>query len=190
MAMSRLSNKTLVVAGSGATMATGNLIYMLGGINLQDLDKLHQKSINSYEKAVQELKDANELYFYTPRHRVTVKDRTESADGLLLVVTPPLQAADGFFTQDIVDEVKSLESFFMKGKAIILVKTPETHERSESEYNDLVRSIKAALQNLGISAESTPFIPSNLHGENFIELSPKTPWYNSVTLVTSLDEIL
>ncbi|KAL6160778.1 hypothetical protein ACJBU6_01299 [Exserohilum turcicum] len=66
----------------------------------------------------------------------------------------------------------------------------ETHELSESEYNDSVRSIKAALQNLGISAESTPFIPSDLHGENFIELSSKTPWYNSVTLVTSLDEIL
>ena len=38
------------------------------------LEKLQKKGINSYEKAVQELKNTNEeLYFYTPKHRVTVK---------------------------------------------------------------------------------------------------------------------
>ncbi|KAH7558662.1 hypothetical protein BM1_04799 [Bipolaris maydis] len=142
-------------------MATGNLIYMLGGIDLQTLEELHKKSIDSYEEAVQELKDTNkELYFYTPRYRVTVKDQTPSADGLLLVVRPPLQAADASFTEDLVDKVKSLESFFVKRKAIILIEAP------------------------------VPLIPSDLHGENFIELSPKTPWYNNVTLVTTLDEIL
>ena len=113
---------------------------------MQILAKLQEKGIDSYEKAAQELKDTNEeLYFYTPRHRVTVKgnftiinrtctiprapltwfkDQISSADGLLLVVTPPLQAADAFFTGNFVDEVKGSESFFAKGKAIILVKTP------------------------------------------------------------------
>jgi hypothetical protein len=113
---------------------------------LQILAKLQEKGINSYEKAAQELKDTNEeLYFYTPRHRVTVKgsptiinhtcitprvpltefqDRISSADALLLVVTPPLQAADPIFTGNFVDEVKDSESFFAKGKVIVLVKTP------------------------------------------------------------------
>lgn len=113
---------------------------------MQILAKLQEKGKDSYEKAAQELKDTNEeLYFYTPRHRVTIKgrltiinrtctisrapltwfkDRISSADGLLLVITPPLQEADAFFTGDFVDEVKSSESFFAKGKAIILVKTP------------------------------------------------------------------
>lgn len=46
----------------------------LGGIELPMLAKLQEKGINSYEEAVQYLKDTNEeLYFYTPRHRVTVK---------------------------------------------------------------------------------------------------------------------
>ncbi|CAG5182956.1 uncharacterized protein ALTATR162_LOCUS10419 [Alternaria atra] len=191
MATTSPTNKTLAVVGSGANTATGNLIYMLGGIDLQTLAKLQEKGIDSYEKAAQELRDTNEeLYFYTPRHRVTIKDRISSADGLLLVVTPPLQAADAFFTGDFVDEVKGSESLFAKGKAIILVKTPENHDWSESVYNDLVRSIRTALQHLGISAGSTPIVPSNLRGENFIEPSLKTPWYTNVTLVTGLDKIL
>ncbi|KAJ6199973.1 hypothetical protein J3E72DRAFT_384108 [Bipolaris maydis] len=190
-AITNLSNKTLAVIGSRANIATGNLIYMLGGIDLQTLKELHKKSIDSYEEAVQELKDTNkELYFYTPRYRVTIKDQTPSADGLLLVVRPPLQAADASFTKDLVDKVKSSESFFIKRKAIILIEAPANHGWSESEYNDLARSIKATLQSLSISAKSVPLIPSDLHGENFIELSPKTPWYNNVTLVTTLDEIL
>jgi hypothetical protein len=113
---------------------------------LQTLAKLQEKSIDSYGKAAQELKDRNEeLYFYTPRHRVTIKgswtiinrtctiirppltwfkDRISSADGLLLVVTPPLQEADAFFTKNFIDEIKGSELLFQKGKAIVLVKTP------------------------------------------------------------------
>jgi hypothetical protein len=113
---------------------------------LQTLAKLQEKSIDSYEKAAQELKGRNEeLYFYTPRHRVTIKgsltiidqtctilrasltwfkDRIPSADGLLLVVTPPLQEADAFFTKNFIDEIKGSESLFQKQKAIVLVKIP------------------------------------------------------------------
>jgi hypothetical protein len=37
------------------------------------LAKLHDKGIDSYADAVQELKNTNqELYFYTPNHRVTL----------------------------------------------------------------------------------------------------------------------
>jgi len=37
------------------------------------LVKLEKKGIDSYDDAVQELKDTNkELFFYTPKHRVTV----------------------------------------------------------------------------------------------------------------------
>jgi hypothetical protein len=37
------------------------------------LAKLQEKGINSYDSALQELKDTNEeLFFYTPKYRVTV----------------------------------------------------------------------------------------------------------------------
>ena len=37
-------------------------------------ERLQEKNISSYERAMKELKDTNkELYFYTPRHRVTVE---------------------------------------------------------------------------------------------------------------------
>jgi hypothetical protein len=41
---------------------------------LPRLAKLQEKDIDSYDKAVQELRDTKEeLYFYTPQHRVTIK---------------------------------------------------------------------------------------------------------------------
>ncbi|KAI8942786.1 hypothetical protein NX059_000829 [Plenodomus lindquistii] len=86
---------------------------MLGGVDLQTLAKLQEKSIDSYEKAAQELKDRNEeLYFYTPRHRVTIKDRISSTNSLPLVVTPPLQEADAFFTKNFINEIKGSELLF------------------------------------------------------------------------------
>jgi hypothetical protein len=40
------------------------------------LAKLQEKGISSYDKAAKGLKDMNEeLYFYTPRHRIAVKGR-------------------------------------------------------------------------------------------------------------------
>lgn len=48
----------------------------LGGLDLSMLAKLQEKGISSYDKAVKGLKDMNEeLYFYTPRHKVAVKGR-------------------------------------------------------------------------------------------------------------------
>jgi len=55
------------------TMAPANDLK-LGGIDLPRLAKLQEKDIDSYYKAVRELRDTKEeLYFYTPLHRVTIK---------------------------------------------------------------------------------------------------------------------
>jgi hypothetical protein len=128
------------------------------------LAKLQEKGINSYDKAAQELKDTNEeLYFYTPRHRVTVKgslgivnwsctirrapltclqDQISSADGVLLVVTPPLLASETFFTGSSVNELKESAPLFAKGKAIILVTIPyATPKFSLCLYHYLIDAI-------------------------------------------------
>jgi hypothetical protein len=118
----------------------------LGGIELPMLSKLQEKGINSYDKAAQELKDTNEeLYFYTPQHRVTVKgiftitnrsrnmlctlltrvqESASSTDGLLLVVTPPPQTSETIFTESIIDQLKKLAPFFAHQKAIIVITLP------------------------------------------------------------------
>jgi hypothetical protein len=78
---------------------------------------------------------------------------------------------------------------------------------SESTYNNLVQGVGAALQNIGISAEryiycnyqdtrklliqySIHVVPTDLHEEDFIELSRKLfPWYTGPTLVNALDGV-
>ncbi|KAF2279456.1 uncharacterized protein EI97DRAFT_430523 [Westerdykella ornata] len=190
MATTCPSNKTLAIVGSGANTVTGNLVYKFGGIDLRMLAKLQEKGINSYDKAAQKLKDTNEeLYFYTPRHRVTVKDHIPCADSLLVVVTPPIQASEPCFTGSTLDELKESAPFFARRKAVILIVSPEGHDSSEGVYNNLVRTVRDALQQVGISADSTPPVPVDLHGGGFIEPSPKTPWYTGATLMAAMDEI-
>jgi hypothetical protein len=54
------------------------------------LEKLKAKGIESYNEAAQELKNMNEeLYFYTSRHRVTVKGiHTTTAQGCYILRIP------------------------------------------------------------------------------------------------------
>jgi hypothetical protein len=128
------------------------------------------------------------------------------------------------FTEGTVDQLKESAPLFVQKKAIILIKSPyvslsnlsafltsltlpsKRNNWSESIYNDLVRGVRAALQNIGISAEryiycnfqdtrklliqySTPVVPTDLQGENFIEPSPEFPWYTETTLVNALDNV-
>jgi hypothetical protein len=128
------TRKTLAILGSDGDLVTGVLVYMvscsiststinllaykqtLGGIHLPILAELQEQDINSYAKAVQEMKDTkNELYFYTPRHRVTVQDHLPcvGVDCLLFVVSAP---------QDILTlSQKGSGSLFAQNKVVILV---------------------------------------------------------------------
>ena len=181
--------KSLVIVGSNDDMTTGALLYKLGGIDLPMLAKLQDKGINSYAEAAQELKKTSEeLYFYTPQYRVTVKDKLPSPDGLLLIVTSPSQTSENLFTKNTIDRLKVLEPLFAQRKAVILVKLPEDLEWSENVFDNLAQKIGATLQELNIQVGSTPMIPSDLQGENFIELSSRTPWHTQSTLVAALDK--
>ncbi|KAF3037176.1 hypothetical protein E8E11_005896 [Didymella keratinophila] len=132
MATTQPTDKSLAIFGSGADMATGHLIYKFGGVDLSMLAKLQEKGINSYDKAVKGLKDMNEeLYFYTPRHRVAVRDQSASVDGLLLIVTPPPQASNTCFSTSTVDLLKESAQLFAKKKAVVLISTPEDQDWSE-----------------------------------------------------------
>lgn len=58
------------------------------------LEKLQKRGINSYDKAVQELKDTNEeLYFYNPKHRVTVKGILTITDRRCTILRAPTTTA-------------------------------------------------------------------------------------------------
>ncbi|KAF2012749.1 hypothetical protein BU24DRAFT_465111 [Aaosphaeria arxii CBS 175.79] len=190
-------HKTIAIIGAGGDATTGSLIYMLGGIDLIMLGKLQEKGIDSYADAARELKNTNkELYFYTPRHRITVQGLPSiahqllKADGLILVVTPPSQASDSFFVKSTTDQLKDSVTFFAQKKAAVFVRTSNDFRWSESVYNQLVENLGAKLQELDIPTEGIPIIPSIQRNENIIELSPNTPWYTKPTLVSALDEIL
>ncbi|PVH93684.1 hypothetical protein DM02DRAFT_619136 [Periconia macrospinosa] len=185
--------KTLAILGSesvGTAKALGNLIYKCGGIELPVLEWLQKKGVNSYERAVEELKDADkELYFYTPKYRVVVKEQPVSTDGLLIVVEMP-QSHQTCLVGDFVDQIKESTSFFAQGKVVIVVNAIDESNWSKNEYENFVSNLRAELRHLGMSAESIHIIPSKFQGENFIEPSLDTPWYAGPILVNVLDEIL
>ncbi|KAF2828874.1 hypothetical protein CC86DRAFT_368992 [Ophiobolus disseminans] len=91
------------------------------------------------------------------------------------------------FSTSTEDELKESAPLFAKKKAIILLQSP--NDWSESTYNDLVQNVTSGLQHLDVSTESILLIPGNVQGENFIELSPRTPWYTNATLIAALDEV-
>ncbi|CAI6338137.1 unnamed protein product [Periconia digitata] len=178
--------KTLAIFGSesvGTAKALGNLIYKFGGIELPVFEWLQKKGASSYERAVEELKDADkELYFYTPKYRVIVKEQSVSTDGLLLVIGMS-QSYQACLVGDFADRIKESASFFAQGKAAIVANAIDESNWSENVYQDFVHNLRAELHHLGISAESIPIIPSKCQGENFIESSLDTPWCPSTTIL-------
>ncbi|KAF1922510.1 uncharacterized protein M421DRAFT_355284 [Didymella exigua CBS 183.55] len=129
MATNQPTNKSLAIVGSGADTAIGNLIYRFRGIDLPMLAKLQEKGINTYDHAVKELRDLNEeLYFYTPSHRVTVNDQISTVDGFLLVITPPPQASNTYFSSNTVNRLKESAPLFAQKKAVVLIRTPENRD--------------------------------------------------------------
>ncbi len=62
---------------------------------------------------------------------------------------------------------------------------------SSERYNEIKKEVEGFLKKVGYKPEEIPFIPiSGWNGDNMLERSTNTPWYNGPTLLEALDKII
>jgi elongation factor 1-alpha len=60
----------------------------------------------------------------------------------------------------------------------------KTMNYSKERYEEIKTELTAFLKKIGYKTESIPFVPiSGFNGDNMIEKSSNTPWYNGPTLL-------
>ena len=62
---------------------------------------------------------------------------------------------------------------------------------SSERYNEIKKEVEGFLKKVGYKPDEIPFIPiSGWNGDNMLERSANTPWYNGPTLLEALDKII
>ncbi len=62
---------------------------------------------------------------------------------------------------------------------------------SSERYNEIKKEVEGFLKKVGYKPEEIPFIPiSGWNGDNMLERSANTPWYNGPILIEALDKII
>ncbi len=62
---------------------------------------------------------------------------------------------------------------------------------SQDRYNEIKKEVEGFLKKVGYKPEEIPFIPiSGWNGDNMLERSANTPWYNGPILIEALDKIV
>jgi len=60
----------------------------------------------------------------------------------------------------------------------------KTMNYSKERYEEIKTELTAFLKKIGYKTESIPFVPiSGFNGDNMIDKSTNTPWYNGPTLL-------
>jgi elongation factor 1-alpha len=66
----------------------------------------------------------------------------------------------------------------------------QTWNYSEARYNEVKAGVGNLLKNIGFNVKNVDFVPvSAMKGDNIIEKSDKTPWYDGPTLFEALDKL-
>lgn len=139
-------------------------------------------------------------YYFTiidaPGHRDFVKNMitgASQADAALLVVS----ARKGEFEAGMSPEGQTREHLLLAKTlgldqiivAINKIDAPEVNY-DKKRYDEMVAVLKKFMKGIGYNPDAVPFIPtSGWLGENLIERSPNTPWYNGPTIVEALDQL-
>jgi len=165
------------------------------------MEQFQKQGVQSYGQVLKELKAMGEnAYFYTPNNKVIITDQSSSiSDGVIIVATP-IGTSEQVSSKHALHQLKEFGSLLEGKKVIVLINKLDAYDWSESIFT---KAVKSTADELGISAESTPFIPvSGLQGDNLIEPSSKCPWYfassadgqagtrNGTTLLKAVDAML
>ncbi|MEM1635486.1 MAG: translation elongation factor EF-1 subunit alpha [Thermosphaera sp.] len=162
------------------------------------LDRMKEERERGVTISLSYMKFETKKYFFTiidaPGHRDFVKNMitgASQADAAILVVS----ARKGEFEAGMSPEGQTREHAILAktmgiNQLIVAINKMDATEPpySEKRYQEVKEILGKFLKSLGFNIEKIPFIPvSAWTGENLIERSPNTPWYNGPTLVESLD---
>jgi elongation factor 1-alpha len=162
------------------------------------LDRMKEERERGLTISLSYMRFETKKYFFTiidaPGHRDFVKNMitgASQADAAILVVS----ARKGEFEAGMSAEGQTREHALLArtmgiNQLIVAVNKMDATEPpySEKRYKEVVETLSKFLKSIGYDVSKIPFIPiSAWTGENLIERSPLTPWYNGPTLVESLD---
>jgi elongation factor 1-alpha len=162
------------------------------------LDRLKEERERGLTISLSYMKFETKKYFFTiidaPGHRDFVKNMitgASQADAAILVVS----ARKGEFEAGMSAEGQTREHAILArtmgiNQLIVAINKMDATEPpySEKRYKEVVEVLSKFLKSIGYDVSKIPFIPvSAWTGENLIERSPNTPWYNGPVLVEALD---
>lgn len=132
-----------------------------------------------------------------PGHRDFIKNMitgTSQADCALLMIASPQGEFEAGISAEGQTREHALLAFTLGVKQIIvgINKIDEkTVNYSEERYKEIVEETKKFLKKVGFNIENVPFIPiSGFNGDNMLERSANTPWYQGKILIEALDAII
>ncbi|KAK0102358.1 translation elongation factor EF-1 alpha [Cadophora gregata] len=169
--------KTVLVlgpAGAGKATAIGCILFKFGGIDMLTLERFQKEGIRLCGQAARNLKSPGvQPSFDTPNFHVVVSDGSSKVDCVLLVI--PADSAQSHLEKEldiVADAAKQI---------IVLINKMDDMNWSEVAFQSTVHSLGRVMQGV-------PVIPfSALRGDNAVELSSETAWYEGPTLLMALE---
>ncbi|RUM47798.1 MAG: translation elongation factor EF-1 subunit alpha [Hyperthermus sp.] len=165
------------------------------------MDKLKEERERGVTIDLSFVKFETKKYYFTiidaPGHRDFIKNMitgASQADAAILVVS----ARKGEFEAGMSAEGQTREHLILAktmgiDQMIVAINKMDASDvnYSKQRYEQIVAVLKKFMKGLGYKVDAIPFIPvSAWTGENLIERSPNTPWYNGPTLVEALDNYI
>lgn len=140
-------------------------------------------------------------YYYTiidaPGHADFVKNMitgASQADAAILVIS----GKKGEFETGIAATGQTTEHAYLaqtlgiKQLVVAINKADDqTFAYKEDRYNEVKQGVSDLLKRIGFNVKNTAFVPvSAMKGDNIVEKSENTPWYDGPTLFEALDKLI
>lgn len=166
--------KVVALSDTDKDMFIGSLIYRVG-LDMSVLQQLERAGKTQYDAIVPFMRD-NDLKpgFTTPKHSCLFVEDINTADTLICVVDVTKANSDNIL------QLEDLDKAIGNGwNIVVLVESMHHVQWDPQPYYDLVTGLEAAFVNHRASMEQLRFVPiSSAGGENFLDLSTKSPWYS------------
>lgn len=132
-----------------------------------------------------------------PGHRDFIKNMitgTSQADCAILMIASPQGEFEAGISKEGQTREHALLSFTLGVKQMIVCMNKmdeKTVNFSQDRYNEIKKEVEGFLKKVGYKPDEIPFIPiSGWNGDNMLERSTNTPWYNGPILIEALDKII
>lgn len=132
-----------------------------------------------------------------PGHRDFIKNMitgTSQADCAILMIASPQGEFEAGISKEGQTREHALLSFTLGVKQMIVCMNKmdeKTVNFSQDRYNEIKKEVEGFLKKVGYKPDEIPFIPiSGWNGDNMLERSANTPWYNGPILIEALDKII